>query len=102
MFALLEIAPIYKALKRFADSQGPICYNDGGDARELQSRMVPSPPQKKTGSSHLMFHTNWARQPWQSPFKFHEDFGTVTGDRGKNCPTPDRRVGSNDPSKSLR
>ena len=28
MFALLEIAPIYKALKRFADLQGPICYND--------------------------------------------------------------------------
>ena len=28
MFALLEIACIYKALKRFADLQGPICYND--------------------------------------------------------------------------
>ena len=28
MFALLEIAPIYKTLKRFADLQGPICYND--------------------------------------------------------------------------
>ena len=28
MFALLEIARIYKALKRFADWQGPICYND--------------------------------------------------------------------------
>ena len=28
MFALLEIALIYKALKRFADLQGPICYND--------------------------------------------------------------------------
>ena len=28
MFALLEIARIYKALKRFADLQGPICYND--------------------------------------------------------------------------
>ena len=28
MFALLEIARIYEALKRFADSQGPICYND--------------------------------------------------------------------------
>ena len=27
MFALLEIAHIYKALKRFADLQGPICYN---------------------------------------------------------------------------
>ena len=27
-FALLEIARIYKALKRFADLQGPICYND--------------------------------------------------------------------------
>ena len=27
MFALLEIARIYKALKRFADLQGPICYN---------------------------------------------------------------------------
>ena len=25
MFALLEIARIYKALKRFADLQGPIC-----------------------------------------------------------------------------
>ena len=28
MFALLKIAHIYKALKRFADLQGPICYND--------------------------------------------------------------------------
>ena len=28
MFALLKIARIYKALKRFADLQGPICYND--------------------------------------------------------------------------
>ena len=28
MFALLEIARIYNALKRFADLQGPICYKD--------------------------------------------------------------------------
>ena len=28
MFALLEIARIYKALKIFADLQGPICYKD--------------------------------------------------------------------------
>ena len=28
MFALLEIARIYKALKSFADLQGTICYND--------------------------------------------------------------------------
>ena len=28
MFALLEIVRIYKALKRFADLQGPICYKD--------------------------------------------------------------------------
>ena len=29
MFALLEIARVYKALiKRFADLQEPICYND--------------------------------------------------------------------------
>ena len=28
MFPLLEISLIYKALKRFADLQGPICYND--------------------------------------------------------------------------
>ena len=28
MFALLGIARIYKALKRFADLQGPICYKD--------------------------------------------------------------------------
>ena len=28
MFALLEIARIYKALKCFADLQGPSCYND--------------------------------------------------------------------------
>ena len=28
VFALLEIARIYKALKRFADLQGPICYKD--------------------------------------------------------------------------
>ena len=28
MFSLFEIAHIYKALKRFADLQGPTCYND--------------------------------------------------------------------------
>ena len=28
MFALLEIARSYNALKRFADLQGLICYND--------------------------------------------------------------------------
>ena len=28
MFALLDIARIYKAVKLFADLQGPICYND--------------------------------------------------------------------------
>ena len=28
MFAFLEIAHIYKALKCFADLQAPICYND--------------------------------------------------------------------------
>ena len=28
MFALLEIAHICKALKVFADVQGPICYKD--------------------------------------------------------------------------
>ena len=28
MFALLEIALVYKALKFFADLQGPICYKD--------------------------------------------------------------------------
>ena len=28
MFALLEIARTYKALKRFSDLQGPICHND--------------------------------------------------------------------------
>ena len=28
MFALLKIGGIYKALKCFADLQGPICYND--------------------------------------------------------------------------
>ena len=28
MFALLEIARIDKALKLFADLQGPICYKD--------------------------------------------------------------------------
>ena len=28
MFALLEIARSYKALKLFTDLQGPICYND--------------------------------------------------------------------------
>ena len=28
MFALLEIARIYKALMLFADLQGPICYKD--------------------------------------------------------------------------
>ena len=28
MFAFLEIAPIYKALKFFADLQGPICFKD--------------------------------------------------------------------------
>ena len=28
MFALLEISRIFKALKFFADLQGPICYKD--------------------------------------------------------------------------
>ena len=28
MFVLLEIVPIYKALKLFDDLQGPICYKD--------------------------------------------------------------------------
>ena len=28
MFALLQIGRIYKALKRFADFHGPICYSD--------------------------------------------------------------------------
>ena len=28
MFALLEVVRVYKALKLFADFQGPICYND--------------------------------------------------------------------------
>ena len=28
MFPLQEIARIYKALKSFADLQGPICYKD--------------------------------------------------------------------------
>ena len=39
MFALLEIARIYKALKLFLDLQGPICYND---------------PQNK-GISHIVY-----------------------------------------------
>ena len=29
MFALLKIARIYKTLKRFADLQGPMRYNNG-------------------------------------------------------------------------
>ena len=33
MFALLEIVGIYKALKRFADLQGPICHNDAQNER---------------------------------------------------------------------
>ena len=36
MFALLEISRIYKALKCFADLQGPICYND---AQEMNQEM---------------------------------------------------------------
>ena len=28
MFALLDIARIYQALKLFSDLQGPICYED--------------------------------------------------------------------------
>ena len=28
MFALLEIARIYRAVKDFAELQGPICYED--------------------------------------------------------------------------
>ena len=34
MFALLEIARIYKALKRFADLQGPICH-DAAQNKEM-------------------------------------------------------------------
>jgi len=33
MFALLEIVLIYKALKLFADLQGPICCNDPQNKR---------------------------------------------------------------------
>ena len=33
MFALLEIARIYKVLKLFADLQGPICYKDPQNKR---------------------------------------------------------------------
>ena len=36
MFALLEIARIYKALKRFADLQGPICY----DAQDKEMNLI--------------------------------------------------------------
>ena len=35
MFALLEIAHIYKALKRFADLQGPICYIKDAQNKEM-------------------------------------------------------------------
>ena len=38
MFALLEIARIYKALTRFADLQGPICYNDAQN-KEMNLRV---------------------------------------------------------------
>ena len=37
MFALLEIARIYKALKRFADLQGPICYKD---AQNIEMNLI--------------------------------------------------------------
>ena len=33
MFALLEIARIYKALKFLSDLQGPICYKDPPNQR---------------------------------------------------------------------
>ena len=33
MFALLEIARIYKSLNLFADLQGPICYKDPQNKR---------------------------------------------------------------------
>ena len=33
MFALLEITRIYKALKRFADLRGLICYNDAQNTK---------------------------------------------------------------------
>ena len=40
-----------------------MCYtydkSKGGDTRELQSRMVPPPPKKKTGSSHLKSVMKW-------------------------------------------
>ena len=34
MFALLEIARIYKVLRLFIDLQGPICYKDPQNKRE--------------------------------------------------------------------
>ena len=34
MFALLQIGRIYKALKRFADLHGPICYS-GAQNKEM-------------------------------------------------------------------
>ena len=33
---MLEIARIFKALKRFADLQGPICYNDAQNNTHVQ------------------------------------------------------------------
>ena len=40
MFALLEIARIYKALKFFADLQGPICYEDPPKSHSLLDIIV--------------------------------------------------------------
>ena len=37
MFALLEIARIYKALKRFGDLQGPVCYNESHSLLDIIS-----------------------------------------------------------------
>ena len=40
MFTFLEIARIYKALKRFADLPGHICYNDAQKSHSLLDIIV--------------------------------------------------------------
>ena len=45
MFALLEIARIYKALNCFADLQGPICYKD---AQNTEVNLIAGLPRARS------------------------------------------------------
>ena len=64
MFALLEIARIYKALKLFADLQGPICYKD---------------PQNK-GINLTVYYSGYNRVKFAYHFHINYDLNLLTAE----------------------